>query len=210
MEIEVGRKNDPYTRRLGIDTAPRQRLLQFLQPRVRHLGVGKGPAFASSSGRPVPSAPRPSPACRPRYSVCKLLSPASSFSPASVTCVHVKVQRLQALEPGQFLQPRVRHLACCQGPAFASSSARPAPSAPRPSPCVSVKDTAFASSSARPAPSAPRPSPGVAKVQRLQALQPGQLLQPRVRHLGAAKVAAFASSSARPAPSAPRPSPWCA
>ena len=93
-----------------------------------------------------------------RSSDCRLFSPASSFSPASVTLVLVKVQRLQALQPGQLLQPRVRHLRAAKvqrlqalqpgqllqprvrtlpfgkGPAFAGSSVRPVPSAPRPSP----------------------------------------------------------------------------
>ena len=105
---------------------------QLLQPRVRHLGAARSSFCRDCSARPVPSAPRRS-LSSVRSSVCKLLSPASSFSPASVTriaeiqrlqrlspvssfspatvtFVYLRVQGLQGRQSGQPLQPGVRHL----------------------------------------------------------------------------------------------------
>ena len=141
----------------------------------------------------------------PRSSVCRLFSPASSFSPASVTCVPVRFSDCRLFSPANSFSPASVTSRAARGPAIAGSSVRPAPSAPR-------------------------PLPRAAEVQRLQALQSGQLLQPRVRYLRAARSSdcrlfspansfspasvtscrrgpTIAGSSARPTPSAPRPLP---
>jgi hypothetical protein len=138
-----------------------------------------------------------------RNKTCKLFSPASSFSPASVIFVSPQVQPLQVLQSGQFLQPRVGYLR--EGQVQLCRFFSPASSfSPASVICVWLR------------------------LQPLQVLQSGQFLQPRVRYLRAARssvcrffsaassfspasvicvpfqVQPFAGSSVRPVPSAPR------
>jgi hypothetical protein len=137
-----------------------------------------------------------------RNKTCKLFSPASSFSPASVISVPLRsaiagssvppvpsaprplslaaqVEPLQVLQCCQFLQPRVRYLRAVQV-----------------QPLQVLQSGQFL-----------QPRVGylrAAQVQPLQVLQSGQFLQPRVGYLRAASGSAIAGSSVRPVPSAPR------
>jgi hypothetical protein len=118
-------------------------------------GLYLGRCRSSAAPFATPRRQRRLRSCRRRNKTCKLFSPASSFSPASVICVPPRFSHCRFFSPASSFSPasvifvRAR-LSPCR---FFSP---PVPSAPRPlSSCR--PGSAIAGSSVRPVPSAPRP-----------------------------------------------------
>ena len=122
----------------------------------------------------------------PEVALRKFLKPSSSFSPASVTWVRLRSSCLHALEAGQLLESRARHL----GAPRSSPCSRLTPASSfRPASVTCVGRSAQVDRKLfNPASSFNPASRSPSTFMQMQAdhkhVEPGKLLEPGVRHIG--------------------------